>query len=229
MDLELELFVLSIFTPHETTGPDGVSRPHLPADRYRVLNDWTATRGPATVGEVVRALLAAPPWRWRPDLETPGWLLVRDRNPVALCASDDRGWPTACAMDFCKILHSARRFGASAVVLVHNHPSGDPTPSAADLACTASAAAALGVFGLQVMDHFVVGADEVASIEGFLAALVTASAEHGAHGEAEELLEDLRARRTSSARVRELQRFGLPRAGAAWAGALAALCGRVRP
>jgi DNA repair protein RadC len=47
---------------------------------------------------------------------------------------------------------------ASRILLVHNHPSGDCTPSAADLACTRQLVAAGKVIGIEVTDHVVLGA-----------------------------------------------------------------------
>jgi DNA repair protein RadC len=47
--------------------------------------------------------------------------------------------------------------GAAAVVLVHNHPSGDPTPSRDDLEVTARLVSAGDVLGIRVLDHVVVG------------------------------------------------------------------------
>ena len=46
---------------------------------------------------------------------------------------------------------------ATALILAHNHPSGDPTPSAADRAMTDEIVAAAQVFGIIVHDHIVVG------------------------------------------------------------------------
>ena len=47
--------------------------------------------------------------------------------------------------------------GACAVILAHNHPSGDPTPSAEDLASTRQAVEAGRIIGIQVLDHVVLG------------------------------------------------------------------------
>ncbi len=46
---------------------------------------------------------------------------------------------------------------SSALILVHNHPSGDTTPSADDIAMTAELKAAADVFGVTVYDHLIVG------------------------------------------------------------------------
>jgi DNA repair protein RadC len=47
--------------------------------------------------------------------------------------------------------------GASAVVLVHNHPSGDPTPSAEDLRITRQLVEAGRIIDIKVLDHVIVG------------------------------------------------------------------------
>jgi DNA repair protein RadC len=61
-------------------------------------------------------------------------------------------------------LRIALREGASAFVLVHNHPSGDPTPSKEDVTFTASIAAAARVVSTPLLDHVVVARDGYASM-----------------------------------------------------------------
>jgi DNA repair protein RadC len=56
------------------------------------------------------------------------------------------------------ILRPLIRVGASAFVLVHNHPSGDPTPSIEDIAMTQTVAVAAELVGIPLVDHVVVGA-----------------------------------------------------------------------
>jgi DNA repair protein RadC len=46
---------------------------------------------------------------------------------------------------------------ATAVILAHNHPSGEPTPSREDVALTADIARAASVMGITVHDHIIVG------------------------------------------------------------------------
>mgnify|MGYP006279355483 CR=1 FL=1 len=45
----------------------------------------------------------------------------------------------------------------SRILLAHNHPSGDPTPSAQDLSCTKNLKAAGKVIGIEVLDHVIIG------------------------------------------------------------------------
>jgi DNA repair protein RadC len=51
------------------------------------------------------------------------------------------------------------------VILAHNHPSGEADPSAADIQLTKSFLAALALFEVRVLDHFVVGGSRVASLQ----------------------------------------------------------------
>ena len=53
---------------------------------------------------------------------------------------------------------------ASAIVLVHNHPSGDPTPSPEDVAMTRAVAAACDVVGVPLLDHVVVARGGASSL-----------------------------------------------------------------
>ena len=51
------------------------------------------------------------------------------------------------------------------MILVHNHPSGDPTPSRADIEMTRQVVVAAQALGLAVHDHLVVGREGVASFK----------------------------------------------------------------
>jgi DNA repair protein RadC len=63
-----------------------------------------------------------------------------------------------------EVMRRALELNASAVILVHNHPSGDPTPSAADVAMTKEVIAAGRALRITVHDHIVVGGQETASL-----------------------------------------------------------------
>ena len=56
-----------------------------------------------------------------------------------------------------EVVKRALELNASALILVHNHPSGDPTPSSADIDMTAKIARAAEALGLTVHDHLVIG------------------------------------------------------------------------
>ncbi len=56
-----------------------------------------------------------------------------------------------------EMFREAVRLSASAVILAHNHPSGDPSPSSEDLTATREAVAAGKILGIPVLDHVVLG------------------------------------------------------------------------
>lgn len=56
-----------------------------------------------------------------------------------------------------EIVKRALHLNASALILVHNHPSGDPTPSQQDIAMTKHIQAAADALGISVHDHLVIG------------------------------------------------------------------------
>jgi DNA repair protein RadC len=64
-----------------------------------------------------------------------------------------------------EIARRALELSASAVILVHNHPSGDPTPSRADIDLTREIEKALAPLEIRVHDHLVVGASEIVSMK----------------------------------------------------------------
>jgi DNA repair protein RadC len=63
-----------------------------------------------------------------------------------------------------ELFRDAVRLNASGVILVHNHPSGDPTPSPDDLHLTAEALAAGRLLDIDLLDHLVVGHDAYVSL-----------------------------------------------------------------
>jgi len=56
-----------------------------------------------------------------------------------------------------EIIKRALELGASSIILVHNHPSGDPTPSKADIAMTREVTGAAKALGIALHDHLVIG------------------------------------------------------------------------
>ncbi len=56
-----------------------------------------------------------------------------------------------------EVVKRALELSASALILVHNHPSGDPTPSKADIAVTRDIIKAAGPLGVTVHDHVIIG------------------------------------------------------------------------
>jgi DNA repair protein RadC len=63
-----------------------------------------------------------------------------------------------------EVMRRALELAATAVVLVHNHPSGDPTPSRADVVMTQKIIEAGAALGIAVHDHLIVGANRCLSL-----------------------------------------------------------------
>ena len=83
-------------------------------------------------------------------------LLLDGRNRVMTESQISQGTLTASLVHPREVFRAAIRAGAAAIVLVHNHPSGDATPSDEDLRVTARLVEAGEIVGIRVVDHVVV-------------------------------------------------------------------------
>jgi DNA repair protein RadC len=94
-------------------------------------------------------------------------LLFLDRKNVLIADEEQqRGTVDHTPVYPREVVKRALDLGASAIILVHNHPSGDPTPSKADIAMTREVAKAAETLGLTVHDHIVIGRAGHASFKG---------------------------------------------------------------
>ncbi|HWA71508.1 MAG TPA: DNA repair protein RadC [Polyangiaceae bacterium] len=93
------------------------------------------------------------------------WLLALDgQNALKSSRKIAQGGAHGCALTTRDVLAPALRDAASAIVLVHNHPSGDPTPSPEDVQMTRAVAAACDVVGIPLLDHVVVARGGASSL-----------------------------------------------------------------
>jgi len=85
------------------------------------------------------------------------WIIYLNLGNFPLeCERMTSGGLASTAFDVKQIARAALDRNASSVILVHNHPSGDPAPSRADISSTASLKKALAAFTLKLLDHVVV-------------------------------------------------------------------------
>ena len=63
-----------------------------------------------------------------------------------------------------ELIAPALKLGAGGMVLIHTHPSGDPTPSDSDIAVTRSLKAIAQLLDISLVDHIVVGARSACSM-----------------------------------------------------------------
>jgi DNA repair protein RadC len=91
-------------------------------------------------------------------------LCFNARNVLLLDARVAEGTINACLVDPREVFAAAITARATAIVLAHNHPSGDPEPSAQDLSLTRQLFEAGRLLGIKVLDHVVVGDGTYASL-----------------------------------------------------------------
>ena len=71
-----------------------------------------------------------------------------------------RGTQTQSLVHPREVFCTAVRESAAAIIVAHNHPSGDSTPSAEDVGVTRRLAEAGRILGIEVLDHLIIGADD---------------------------------------------------------------------
>jgi DNA repair protein RadC len=84
-------------------------------------------------------------------------LCLNTRNTLLLDARVAEGSVSSCPVDPREVFSTALAAGASAIIVAHNHPSGDPSPSAEDIALTNQLAEAGRILHIRLLDHIVVG------------------------------------------------------------------------
>ena len=121
----------------------------------RAVVDWPAgrwtIRGPRDLAARLTAELGH---LQREELRV---VLLDTRNGVLAMPTIYRGNVSAALVRIAELFRDAVRLHAARLILVHNHPSGDPTPSPDDLHLTAEAVAAGRLLDISVLDHLVVG------------------------------------------------------------------------
>jgi DNA repair protein RadC len=83
-------------------------------------------------------------------------LFLDARNRLIRCEVAARGTVDASAIHVRELIHRALDLGSTGLILAHNHPSGDPTPSAQDVALTRAVIAAAAPLRIAVHDHVIV-------------------------------------------------------------------------
>jgi DNA repair protein RadC len=128
----------------------------------RVVTDWPqgrwTVRAPRDVGE---RLVPQMGYLEREELRV---VLLNARNAVLRLVTVYQGNVSSSLVRIGELFRDAVRLNAAGLILVHNHPSGDPTPSPDDLRLTAEALAAGRLMDIQLLDHLIVAGDEFVSL-----------------------------------------------------------------
>ncbi len=80
----------------------------------------------------------------------------RKNDPISVRIVS-KGTATACLVHMREVFKVAIRESAAAIICVHNHPSGDPEPSRADIQLTRQLKEAAKIIGIDLLDHVIIG------------------------------------------------------------------------
>jgi len=115
-------------------------------------------RGPETVFDLTRDIRGA-------NREHFVGFYLNSRNQVLRREIISIGSLNASIVHPREVYHPAIAVSAASLILAHNHPSGDPTPSEEDLAITRRLVEAGRILGIDILDHVVVAKDAYASFK----------------------------------------------------------------
>jgi DNA repair protein RadC len=128
----------------------------------RLLADWPTARwlirGPRDVAD---RLILQMGGLEREELRV---VILDTKNHVLRVSTVYQGNVSASLVRVGELFRDAVRLNAASVILVHNHPSGDPTPSPDDLHLTSEALAAGRLLDIALLDHLVIGHDAYVSL-----------------------------------------------------------------
>ena len=111
------------------------------------------------------------------------WSFVRERMPLDICETivalhlDNRSHvlvcdevagkkrPAGCDLDMRRLVRTCLMVNAAGVILAHNHPSGECTPSEQDILLSLQVEAILGNLGVELIDHLVLGHNTFSRVE----------------------------------------------------------------
>ncbi len=116
-------------------------------------------RSPADVNNLLGAEMALL------DQEHLRVLLVNTRNQVMTVSEVYKGNVSSSLVRTAEVFREAVRQNAPSIIVVHNHPSGDPAPSPDDVALTKTLRQAGDVLQIELLDHIVIGDRRFASLK----------------------------------------------------------------
>ena len=142
--------------------------------RYRLkVATWTVVRepgqssprrldSPEAVVDLARDLLHD----YDDDKEHFWVILLNAQNHYLLAHMVSTGTQSSTLVHPREVLGPALREGASSLILIHNHPSGDATPSRADIDMTKQVVEVCKLLGIAVHDHVIIARDGHSSLRG---------------------------------------------------------------
>lgn len=125
--------------------------------KYKLVNT-----GPLTVVDSPERVFQYMEGAFDPD-PTVEWffvILLNRKNRAIGRTAITKGTATASLVHPREVFRPAVLCNASAVIAVHNHPSGDPSPSQADIRATRQLREASGILQIDLLDHVIIGERE---------------------------------------------------------------------
>ena len=92
-------------------------------------------------------------------------LLLDTKNRVLATPTIYRGSVNTTVVRVSELFREAIRSNSAALIVVHNHPSGDPTPSSEDVQMTRQIVQAGELLGIEVLDHLIIGSGRFVSLK----------------------------------------------------------------
>ena len=89
-------------------------------------------------------------------------------NPILVSLGHTRG---TTAVELSEVFREAFKYSADAIIVAHNHPSGDPTPSKADLQLTSAMQSTARLLGIKFFDHLILGSPDCEEGRGYVSVM----------------------------------------------------------
>ena len=127
--------------------------PYLAAVGDTIVTDDEQYNSPQKIADIIRLL-------YKVDIlpEEHIWMLAFDTRMHMIGIFElSRGSSNQSTVSINQILQRALLCGATCTVLVHNHPSGDPSPSREDISFTETVKNAMNICGIEFSDHIIIG------------------------------------------------------------------------
>lgn len=147
-----------------TVGPRGLARLESAVELGRRTLAARAARRGATISTPEQVVEVARPLLVGKDREHFLALALSTKNGLLKVIEVSIGSLAASVVHPRELFREAVAVSAASVVISHQHPSNDCTPSGADIQLTRRLVKAGDVLGIEVLDHVIVGGDEFASL-----------------------------------------------------------------
>jgi len=147
-----------------TVGPRSIARIEAAVELGRRALAAQAARQAETISTPEDVVRVVGPMLAARDREHFVALALNTKNALIKVIEVSVGSLNASIVHPRELFKEAVKVSAASIVVAHNHPSGDPSPSGADIQLTRRLVKAGDVLGVEVLDHVVIGGDRHASL-----------------------------------------------------------------